>query len=174
MTFSLSHAAFPSIETTLNALSANLDKGEAYAAAKKIDASVLLQTRIAPDMFPLTRQVLIACDVAKNGLSRLAGVEAPKFEDNETTVAQLKERIAKTVAFIKTLDRAKIDASVAADITFPTGQTSKGVMKGGDYLTMFILPNVHFHAATAYGILRHCGVDVGKKDFLGAIPMTAA
>ena len=172
MTFSLSRAAFPAVETTLAALSGNLDKAEAFAAAKKIDASVLLTMRLAPDMFAFTRQVQIACDLAKNGLARLAGAEAPKFEDTESTVAQLKERVAKTIAFVKTLDRAKIDASVDNDIVFPMGPTNKGTMKGGDYMTMFILPNVYFHATAAYAILRHCGVEVGKRDYLGAIPLT--
>ncbi len=172
MTFQLSNAAFPAYETSLNALSALLDKAEAFAAAKKIDGAVLLQTRLAPDMFPMSRQVQIACDLAKNGLARLAEAEAPRFEDTETTIEQLKARIAKTLAFVKTLDRARIDASVARDITFAMGPTNKGVMKGADYLTMYVTPNVYFHITAAYGILRSCGVDVGKRDFLGAIPLT--
>ena len=162
---SMSKASVPVFETVLNALSANLDKAEAYATVKKIDPSVLLVMRLAPDMFALTRQVQVACDQAKNGAARLAGVEPPKFEDNETTIAQLKERIAKTVAFLKTLD-----ASADRDITFPLGQ-GKGQMKGDDYLNHFVLPNFYFHATAAYAVLRHAGVDVGKRDFLGSIPI---
>jgi hypothetical protein len=172
MTYSMSHASIAAFETGLSALSAVLEKGEAFAAAKKIDASVLLQMRLAPDMFPLTRQVQIACDLAKNGMARLAGVEAPKFEDNETTIAQLKERIARTISFIKGLDAGKIDASSTREIVFPMGPTKKGAMKGDDYLRFFITPNVYFHMTAAYAILRHAGADVGKMDFLGKIPLT--
>ena len=106
-------------------------------------------------MFDLTRQVQVAADNAKNGSARLAGVEAPRYEDNETTIDQLKE----------------IDSSADREITFPLGPTNKGHMKGDDYLNHFVLPNFYFHITAAYAILRHCGVDIGKRDFLGAIPM---
>lgn len=172
MTYSMSHASIPAFETGLNALALVLDKGDAFATTKKIDPAVLLQTRLAPDMFPLVRQVQIATDLAKNGMARLAGVEAPRFEDNETTIAQLKERIAKTVAFINGLDRSKIDASGEREIVFPIGPVKKGMMKGADYLSFFVTPNVYFHIVAAYTILRHCGVDVGKNDFLGKMPLT--
>jgi hypothetical protein len=172
MPLSMSQASLPVFEIGLNALSAVLDKAEAYATAKKIDSTVLLRSRLAPDMFDLVRQVLIAADQAKNGSSRLAGVESPRYEDNEATVEQLKARLAKTVAYLKTLDRAKIDASADREITFPLGPTNKGHMKGDDYLNHFVLPNFYFHLTAAYAILRHCGVDIGKRDFLGAIPMT--
>lgn len=155
----------------LNALSGLLDKGEAFATAKKIDPSVLLGMRIAPDMFPMSRQVQIACDLAKNGLSRLAGVEAPRFEDNETTFAQLKERIARTVAYLGTLDAAAIAASGDRTITFPMGPSRKGEMKGSDYLATYISPNIYFHITTAYAIMRHAGVDIGKQDYLAGIPI---
>jgi uncharacterized protein len=168
---SMSQASLPVFEINLNALSGVLDKAEAFAAAKKIDASVLLHSRLAPDMFDLVRQVQVATDGARRGSSRLAGVEAPKFEDNETTVAQLKERIAKTVAYLKTLDRKAIDASAEREITFPLGPEKKGHMKGDDYLNHFMLPNFYFHCTAAYTILRHLGVDVGKRDFLGEIPL---
>ncbi len=170
MSYSMSQAFLPAFTTGLEAMSAILDKAEAFAAAKKIDASVLLQTRLAPDMFPLVRQVQIATDLAKNGLARLAGGEAPRYEDNETTIAQLKARIEKTVAFIKGLDTAKIDASAERGISFPLGP-KKGEMKGADYLSLFVMPNVYFHLMAAYLILRHCGADVGKMDFLGKIPL---
>jgi uncharacterized protein len=172
MSYSMAQASLPVLEIGLNALSGILDKAQAYASAKKIDAAVLLQTRLAPDMFALTRQVQIATDLAKNGGARLAGVEPPRFEDNETTVDQLKARLAKTVAYLKTLEGKKIDASADREITFPLGPTNKGHMKGDDYLTYFVLPNFYFHVTAAYAILRHCGVDLGKSDFLGAIPMT--
>lgn len=158
-------------EIALTALSGILDKGEASAAARKIDPSVLLQMRIAPDMFTLTRQVQIACDMAKNGLSRLAGVEAPRFEDTETTFALLKDRIARTAAYIKTLDSAAIAASADKTIVFPMGPSRKGEMKGSDYLTYYVATNIYFHITTAYAILRHAGVDVGKQDYLAAIPI---
>ena len=132
---------------------------------------MLLGSRLSPDMFPLLRQVQIAADQAKNGGARLAGVEAPRFEDNETTFDQLKARIAKTLAYVKTLDAKAIDGSADREITFPLGPTNKGHMKGDDYLDHFVLPNFYFHLAAAYAILRHCGVDIGKRDFLGGIPM---
>jgi len=168
---SMSQASLPVFEINLNALSGVLDKAEAFAAAKKIDPTVLLHSRLSPDMFDLTRQVQVATDGARRGSARLAGTEAPKVEDNETTIAQLKDRIAKTVAYLKTLDRAKIDASAEREITFPLGPEKKGHMKGDDYLNHFMLPNFYFHCTAAYTILRHLGVEVGKRDFLGEIPM---
>jgi hypothetical protein len=161
-------------EVGLNALSGVLDKAASFAAAKKVDESVLVGWRLAPDMLPLSRQVQIASDMAKNGAARLAGVEPPRFEDTETTSEQLKTRIEKTLAFIKTLDRAAIDGSAEREITFPLGPTNKGEMRGADYLNHFVLPTFYFHLTTAYGILRHCGVELGKRDFLGAIPMKMA
>ena len=171
MSFSMSKASLPALEIGLNALSGVLDKAQALATAKKIDPSVLLNYRLAPDMFGLTRQVQVACDLAKNGGARLAGVEPPRYEDNETTIDQLKARIAKTIGFLKTLDPKKIDASDGREIAFPLGPEHKGHMQGEDYLNHFLLPNVYFHLTAAYAILRHCGADLGKRDFLGAIPM---
>jgi hypothetical protein len=171
MSFSMSKCSIPALTIGLNALSGVLDKAQAFAAAKKIDPSVLLNSRLAPDMFSLTRQVQVATDLAKNGASRLAGVEPPRYEDNETTLDQLKARLTKTVAYLKTLDPKQIDAAADREITFPLGPTNKGHMKGDDYLNHFILPNVYFHLTAAYAILRHLGVEVGKQDFLGAIPM---
>jgi hypothetical protein len=167
----MSQACLPALEIGLNALSAVLDKAEAHATAKKIDPSVLLNSRLAPDMFALTRQVQIATDLAKNGASRLAGAEPPRYEDTETTIEQLKARLQKTVAHLKSLDTKQIDASADREITFPLGPTRKGQMQGTDYLNHFLLPNVYFHLTAAYAILRHCGVELGKEDFLGAIPM---
>ena len=171
MSFSMSASSVPTFEIGLSALSAVLDKAAAYAAAKKVDPSILLQSRLSPDMFPLVRQVQIASDQAKNGISRLAGVDPPLHEDNETTIDQLKDRLARTLSYLKSIDLQKIDGSADHDITFPLGPTNKGHMKGADYLNHFVLPNFYFHITAAYAILRHCGVDLGKRDFLGAIPM---
>jgi len=167
---SMSSASLPVFAIGLNALAGVLGKAKVYAAAKKIEPSVLLQSRLAPDMFALARQVQVAADQAKNGAARLAGVEPPRFEDNETTIEQLEERIAKTIAFLKTLDCKQIDAAAGREITFPLGP-NKGHMRGADYLNHFVLPNFYFHLTAAYAILRHCGVEIGKRDFMGAIPM---
>jgi hypothetical protein len=121
-------------------------------------------------MLTLTGQVQRACDTAKNAGARLAGIEPPRHEDDEKTIADLKARIAKTISLLKTLDTNGIDEAVDREIVFPLGP-QKGHMKGADYLNHFMLPNFHFHVTTAYDILRHCGVDIGKNDFLGAIPM---
>jgi uncharacterized protein len=174
MPLSMSQASLPVFEIHLNALAAILDKAEAYVAAKKIDPAVLLHSRLSPDMFDLVRQVQVAADHAKRGAARLAGVDPPSYEDNETTIDQLKARLAKTIAWLKTLDRKQIDAAADREITFPLGGTNKGNMKGDDYLNHYVLPNFYFHVTAAYAILRHCGVDVGKRDFLGAIPMKMA
>jgi len=171
MSFSMSKASLPVFQIGLTALSNVLDKAAAFAAAKKIEPAVLIGSRLAPDMFPLVRQVQVASDQAKNGAARLAGVEAPRFEDTETTIDQLKARIAKTLAYVNTLDAKAIDGSADRDITFPLGPTNQGHMRGNDYLNHFVLPNFYFHLTAAYAILRHCGVDIGKRDFLGAIPM---
>jgi hypothetical protein len=172
MSFSMSSSSVPAFQTSLSALSGVLDKAAAFAAAKKIDPSVILQTRLYPDMFPLVRQVQATADAAKNGTARLAGVEFPKYEDNETTIDQLKDRLARTAAYLKTIDTSKIDGSGDREISFPLGPKHHGHMKGADYLTHFVLPNFYFHLTAAYAILRHCGVDVGKQDYLGAIPIT--
>lgn len=172
MSFSMSRACLPAFEIGLTVLSTLLDKAETYAAAKKIEPSILLNFRLAPDMFPLTRQIQIATDQAKNGASRLADIEPPRYEDNETTLDQLRERLAKTIALLKTLDKEAIDAASDREITFPLGPNNKGHMKGADYLCHFVLPNFYFHATTAYDILRHCGIELHKRDFIGAIPVT--
>jgi hypothetical protein len=115
--------------------------------------------------------VQVATDQARRGAARLAGVEPAVFEDTETTIDQLKARLAKTVVYLKTLDRKQIDSSADREITFPLGPTNKGHMKGDDYLNHFVLPNFYFHVTAAFAILRHCGVDIGKRDFMGAIPL---
>lgn len=171
MQFSMSQASLPIFELHLNALSAILDKAEAFATAKKIDPAVLLRSRLAPDMFDLTRQVQVSTDQARRGAARLAGAEPPSYEDNETTIAELKGRLAKTIAYLKTLDGNKIDAAAEREIAFPLGPSITGCMKGDDYLNHFLLPNFYFHVTAAYAILRHNGLDIGKRDFLGGIPI---
>jgi hypothetical protein len=171
MPYSMSQALLPIVTVELEALSGVIDKAAAHAAAKKCDPSVLLGWRLAPDMFAFARQIQVVCDQAKNGPSRLAGIDPPKFEDNETTVEQLKARIDKTLAHVRTLDKAAIDASGDRDIVFPLGP-KKGKMKGADYLNHFVLPNFFFHLTASYVIARNFGVDLGKPDFLGKIPLT--
>ena len=166
MSISMSATALGSCRRMLNNLSHILDLGEAHASARKIDPLVLTGDRLAPDMFPLRRQVQIACDAAKNGLARLSGVEAPKFEDSETSFAELKQRIAKTLAYLDTIPADQLDGTEAKSITFPVGKDATRTMAGFDYLTGWMLPNVYFHTVTTYNILRHNGVDVGKGDYL--------
>ncbi|HZS64414.1 MAG TPA: DUF1993 domain-containing protein [Xanthobacteraceae bacterium] len=167
----MSKATIPVLEIALNALSGCLDKAQAHAKTKNFDPAVLLTARLAPDMFPLVKQVQVATDLAKNGASRLAGAEPPRFEDTEATIDDLKARIAKTVAYLKSVDTKKIDAAGDREITFPLGPDHKGQMRGADYLNHFVLPNFFFHCTAAYAIMRHNGVDLGKRDYLGAIPM---
>jgi hypothetical protein len=169
---SMSQASIPAFVIGLNALAAILDKAQSFAEAKKIDPAVLLSWRLAPDMYPLVRQVQIVADQAKTGASRLAGIEPPRFEDNEATIEQLKQRITKTIQHLKGIDGKQIDASADKDLTFPLGPNNKGHMKGRDYLNHFVLPNFYFHLTAAYAVLRNCGVELGKRDFMGAIPMT--
>jgi uncharacterized protein len=150
----------------LRNLSAILDKAEAHAAARKIDPAALTTFRLYPDMFPLARQVQIACDTAKGAVARLAGVEVPKHEDTEQSFAELKGRIAKTLEFIESVPAAKLDGADAREVTIrQRGQDVK--MSGLQYLLAAAQPNLYFHVATAYNILRHNGVELGKKDFLG-------
>lgn len=152
----------------LNSLSVILTKAAANAEARKIDPSVFVNARIAPDMFPLARQVQIATDHAKGASARLAGVEPPPFADTETTFPELQQRIAKTLDFIKGLKPAQFDGADARDVTIPIGG-QKMTWKGSIYLNHFALPNFFFHCTATYAILRHSGVDVGKRDFLGSI-----
>ena len=166
MTISMSSAALPVCTRMLSNLSHILAKAEQFVAAKKIDPAALTTYRLAPDMLPFTRQILIACDAVKIGVARLGGVEAPKFDDTETTLAQLQERIQKTLAFIATVPAAALDGSEDKEITFPAGPGKTRTLSGQDYLTGWMLPNMYFHITTAYAILRHNGVDVGKIDYL--------
>jgi hypothetical protein len=150
---------------TLGNLSAILDKGFANATSRKFDPGVLLASRLAPDMLPLTRQVQIACDVAKNSVARLAGQEPRRFEDNETSFEQLRARIAATIDYIKSIPASALEGSETRDIKVPAGERTLE-FKGLQYLQRWAIPNVLFHVSTAYDILRHNGVELGKRDFL--------
>ncbi len=168
MALSLYECSIPVLLRGLTTLSSLLDKAAAYAAAKKFDPIVLLQARLYPDMHPLSRQVQIVCDTAKGAGARLAGVEIPKHEDNEVTLADLKQRIAKTVDFLSTVTAEKMQDAEARSIEIKTpNRTLKFTARA--YLTDFVLPNFYFHETAAYAILRHNGVELGKGDFLGAI-----
>ena len=159
-------ASAPRFANTLKNLSAILDKAKAHAAAKKIDETVLTSSRLYPDMFALSRQVQIACDSAKGAVARLAGVEIPKHEDTEKTFDELKERIAKTIAFINTVKAAQVDGTEDKEIVLKL-QGKDVPTKGLTYLFGRAWPNFFFHTTTAYNILRHNGVELGKGDFIG-------
>jgi hypothetical protein len=167
MTVSLYKISVPIFVQFLTSLSAVLDKAAAFADAKKVDPSVLLNTRLAPDMFPLGRQVRAATDHAINACGRLAGAELPTFSNTEATIPELKERIAKTIDFLKSLKPAQIDGTEGKEIkiTFPSGATRE--FTGQSLLLHNSLPNFYFHCTTAYDILRQCGVELGKRDFMG-------
>jgi hypothetical protein len=155
----------PRLANTLKNLSAILDKAQAHAEARKIDPVVLTNSRLYPDMLPMKRQVQIACDSAKGAVARLAGAEPPKHEDVEETFAELKARIAKTLDFIQTFKPAQIDGSEDKTIHLKLGQREVD-FKGMQYLLGHALPNFYFHVVTAYDILRHDGVEIGKRDYL--------
>lgn len=167
MAVSIYTASVPLLSHMLKALSAVLAKGAANAAERKIDPSVFMTARLAPDMFALARQVQIATDMTKGGIARLAGVEIPKYEDTETTIEELQARLAKTVAFIEGIPAASIEGTDGKAITIQVAKQDRH-FTGQDYLLTWVIPNVMFHVTTAYDILRHNGVPVGKRDFLGA------
>jgi hypothetical protein len=166
MTISMYQASVPAFVRALNNLASILEKGAAHAQARKIDEAVLLGSRLFPDMLSLTRQVQLASDIAKSGAGRLAGAEFPAYEDKETTFQQLIERIRNTVTYLETLHAAQIDGSEEKTVTWQTRSSTRS-MQGLPYLMQHLLPNVHFHVTTAYAILRHNGIEIGKKDFLG-------
>lgn len=159
-------ASVPVFTRALRNLVGILDKGAASAQARKIDESVLLNSRLYPDMFPLVRQVQIATDMARSGAARLAGVEFPSYEDKETTFGELHRRVLQTIGFLETLQAAQMDGAEGRTISWQTRSSTRS-MEGLPYLFHHLLPNIHFHVATAYAILRHNGVELGKKDFLG-------
>jgi hypothetical protein len=167
MSLSMHQASIPVFVRMLSNLSALLDKAKAFAEAKKIDPAVLINARLAPDMYALARQVQIATDAAKNCAARLAGIAIPSYADTETTFTELHDRIAKTIAFLHSIDAAQFDGSETRSITIKFGGPEIQFL-GQAYLLTFALPHFYFHVTTAYNILRHNGVEIGKLDYLGS------
>jgi uncharacterized protein len=165
MSSALYQASVPVHIRQLNALAGILDKAIAYCAERKIDPAALLQARLYPDMYPLLRQVQLACNHAERGATRLSGLEPPTHADKEASFEELKTRIADTIGFVKAIDPTKMDGMAERQITFPVGQ-GQMTMTAGDYLSHFSLPNFYFHVAAAYNILRHNGLPIGKDDFM--------
>jgi len=168
MSLSMYEASVPVFTQLLTALDANLAKAATHAADRKIEPDALLRARLFPDMFELVRQVQIACDFAKSVPARLAGVDVPSYEDNETSFADLHARIAKTLAFAGGLDAAKFEGSETREIVLRPGTPKEKRLAGKAYLLAYGLPQFFFHVTTAYALLRHNGVEIGKKDFMGA------
>ncbi|MEW6453694.1 MAG: DUF1993 domain-containing protein [Pseudomonadota bacterium] len=170
MSVSMYTVSIPVFMQHLNGLSAVLDKAAAWAAARKVNEADLLNMRLSPDMFTLARQIRAATDHAANAAGRLSGKELLKFANEETTVAQFKERISKTIEYLKGMKPAEIDGTEGKEIkiTFPNGNTRE--FTGQSLLLGNSLPNFYFHATTAYDILRTCGVEIGKRDFMGTPP----
>ena len=166
MTISMYQASVPVFIRMLNNLIAILEKAVAHAEARKIAPAVLLSSRLYPDMFPLSRQIQIASDTAKGGAARLAGMEPPKYEDNETTFPELIERLRKTIVYLNTLKPEQIDGSEKKKVTLKV-RDEMLTFEGLTFLLNRVLPNLYFHISTAYAILRHSGVEIGKKDYLG-------
>jgi uncharacterized protein len=169
MSITMYQASVPGFVQTLKALSGILEKADAHCTAKKIDPAVMLSTRLIADMFPLTRQVQIACDFAKGVTARLAGVEVPSWEDTEKSIPDLKARITKTITYVEGFKPAQIDGSEGRSVEIKIAGNPV-TFKGQPYLLHFGLPNFYFHTMSAYSILRANGVEVGKRDFLGAVP----
>src|SRR5262245_25437553 len=167
MTISMYQASAPRFARMLRNLSAILAKAQAHCDAKKLDAAALTGDRLYPDMFPFTRQVQIACDTAKGAVARLAGMEPPKHEDTEQTFAELQARIAKTLDFVESVKAAQIDGSETREVVLKL-RSGELRLKGLDYLFSHAYPNFYFHVTTAYDILRHNGVEIGKRDFIGS------
>ena len=166
MTISMYQASVPRFINTLGNLSNILDKAQAHVDARKLDPATLTAYRLFPDMLPMKKQVQIACDTAKGAAARLAGVEIPVHEDNETTLADLKARIAKTIAFLQTMTPEQIDGTEDKEIVIKR-HDKEARYKGMQFLLGQALPNFYFHVATAYNILRHNGIEIGKRDYLG-------
>ena len=168
MPLSMYQATIPVFVRYFNNLTAILNKAEAHAAAKNIEATVFINGRLAPDMYPLTSQIQIATDMAKGCAARLAGLEIPRFEDNEKTFDELRARIEKTLQFLQTVTPEQVDGSEEKQITIKL-RNRELIMQGQSYVLNFVLPNFYFHLTTAYGILRHLGVELGKPDFTGSL-----
>ena len=167
MSLSMYSTSIPVFRRMLGSLGAVLETAETHALARKIEPAALLQARLFPDMFPLIKQVQVASDFAKGASARLAGAEVPQFDDNELSFAELQQRITKTLGYIDSLPRDAIEASGERPVTHGAGERARRFDSGEAYLTGFVLPNFYFHVTTAYAILRHNGVPIGKRDFLG-------
>lgn len=168
MSLSLYSASIPVFIRGLENLGAILTKGQAHADARKIDGSVLVNARLAPDMYPLARQVQIASDAAKGFSARVAGVDVPSYPDTEASFADLQARVEKTIGFLKSLSPDQLDGKDDSDVTYKTHYMEK-TFTGQSYLQTFAMPNFFFHITTAYDILRHNGVELGKNDYLGQL-----
>ncbi|ODM81151.1 DUF1993 domain-containing protein [Bradyrhizobium elkanii] len=160
-------AVVPAYLQILNSLTGELTKAEAHCEAKKIAPEVLLGSRLYPDMLPLTKQVQLVCDHAARGCARLTHSEVPSTPDAEKSISELKQRLAKTIDYVKSFKPAQFDGADARDVTFPIGPDRTMTLKGQQFLSAFSFPNFYFHAVTAHDILRHNGVEIGKRDFLG-------
>ena len=167
MSLSVYQVSIPVFIHGLNNLSGILTKALSFAESKKIEPSILVNARLAPDMFPLSRQIQIATDVVKGGAARLAGIEIPSYEDTETTFEELQARIAKTITFLESIKAEQVDGSEERQINLKVGGNELN-FTGQVYLLQFVIPNFYFHITTTYAILRHNGLDIGKKDFLGS------
>ena len=161
-------AVVPAYLQMLNSVTGLLTKAEAHCEAKKIDPSVLLGSRLFPDMLPLSRQIQLVTDFATKGCARLTQSEVPSTPDTETNFAQLKQRLAKTIDYVKSFKPEQFEGAEARDVTFPSGPNKTTTMKGQQFFSAFSLPNFYFHATIAHAVLRHNGVEIGKRDFLGA------
>jgi hypothetical protein len=160
-------AAVPAYLQILGSLSGLIAKAEAHCKAKNIQPEVLLSARLFPDMLPFSKQIQLACDFAAKGCARLTHSEVPSTPDTEKTFDELRQRLAKTIDYVKTFKPAQFEGADSRDVTFPTGPDKTTTLKGQQFLTAFSFPNFYFHAAIAHGILRHNGVQIGKRDFLG-------
>lgn len=160
-------AVVPAYLQMLNSLTGLLSKAEAHCAAKKIDPSVLLGSRLFPDMLPLSKQIQLVSDFAAKGCARLTHSDVPSMPDTETSFAELKQRLAITIDYVKSFKPEQFEGADTRDVTFPSGPNKTTTLKGQQFLSAFSLPNFYFHCATAHGILRHNGVEIGKRDFMG-------
>jgi uncharacterized protein len=164
---SIYDATVPAFLQILGGLTGILTKAEAHCKAKNIAPEVLLSARLYPDMLPFSKQIQLVCDFASKSCARLAQVEVPATPDTEKTFDELKQRLAKTIDYLKAFKPAQFDGADARDVSFPVGPTNTMTLKGQQFINIFAFPNFYFHAAIAHGILRHNGVEIGKRDFLG-------
>jgi uncharacterized protein len=168
MTYSISDSVLPAINRSLTNLSGLIAKAQAHCDAKKIDPNAFMQARLYPDMLPFPKQIHIACDISKFAVARLAGIESPKFEDNEVTLEQLIERIKKTLDFVNSVPLDSLTGTENKTVTIPRRDGTMQML-GADYVNKFVIPNVYFHCSIAYALLRQGGVEIGKQDFLGPL-----